>query len=53
MKVNEFLQEIKGLFGDIEYRATSATGQVFKSRGYDDRVQVKQNQQTKSDLADW
>ena len=53
MTVNEFLKEIKGLFGDIEYRATSATGQVFKSRRYDERVQIEQKQQAKSDIADW
>ena len=53
MTINEFLKEIKGLFGSVEYKATSVTGQVFKSRGYDDRVQVKQKQQAKSDLADW
>jgi len=53
MTINELLKEIKDLFGDVEYKATSSTGQVFKSRGYDDRVQVKQKQQAKPDIADW
>jgi hypothetical protein len=32
--VNDFLKEMKKLFGSFEYKATSKNGQVFKSSGY-------------------
>ena len=35
--VNDFLKEIKKLFGSFEYKATSKNGQVFKSSGYDQK----------------
>lgn len=37
MTVNDFIKQIRELFGDIEYKATSNSGQVFKSRGYDEK----------------
>ena len=37
MTVNDFIKEVKALFGNIEYRATSKQGQIFKSGGYDEK----------------
>jgi len=41
MTINEFIKECKKLFGDdIEYRAMSKDGQVFKTKGWkDDKIQ--------------
>jgi len=42
--VNKFIQEMKNLFSDIEYRATSKDGKVFKSSGWDkanERIQLR------------
>ena len=33
--VNQFIKQMKNLFSDIEYRATSKDGIVFKSQGWD------------------
>lgn len=33
--VNEFVKQMRNLFSDIEYRATSKDGVVFKSKGWD------------------
>ena len=33
--VNQFIKQMKNLFSDIEYRATSKDGIVFKSKGWD------------------
>ena len=33
--VNQFIKQMKNLFSDIEYRATSRDGIVFKSKGWD------------------
>ncbi len=40
MSINEFIKQCKKLFGsDIEYKATSKDGQVFKTKGWrDDKV---------------
>jgi hypothetical protein len=40
MTINEFIKQCKKLFGnDIEYKATSKDGQVFKTKGWrDDKV---------------
>ena len=40
MTINEFIKECKKVFGDdIEYKATSKDGQVFKTKGWrDDKV---------------
>ena len=41
MTINDFIKECKKLFGDdIEYRAMSKDGQVFKTKGWkDDKIQ--------------
>jgi hypothetical protein len=40
MSINKFIKQCKKLFGsDIEYKATSKDGQVFKTKGWrDDKV---------------
>jgi hypothetical protein len=45
MTINEFIKECKKLFGNnIEYKATSKNGQVFKTKGWrDDKVQFQLN----------
>jgi hypothetical protein len=46
--INDFIKECKKLFGnDIEYKATSKDGQVFKTKGWrDDKVGINQRQFT-------
>jgi hypothetical protein len=46
MTINEFIKECKKLFGnDIEYKATSKDGQVFKTKGWrDDKVVANKRQ---------
>jgi len=48
MTINEFIKECKKVFGDdIEYKATSKDGQVFKTRGWrDDKVVANERQLT-------
>jgi hypothetical protein len=48
MTINEFIKQCKKLFGnDIEYKATSKDGQVFKTKGWrDDKVGINQRQFT-------
>ena len=48
MTINDFIQECKKLFGsDIEYKATSKDGQVFKTKGWkDDKMGINQRQFT-------
>lgn len=54
MKVNEFLKEIKGLFGNVEYKATSNKGQVFKTENYDEKDPENQEwKQRRRDQATW
>ena len=37
MTINDFIKECKKLFGnDIEYKAVSKDGQVFKTKGWRD-----------------
>ena len=45
MTINEFIKQCKKLFGpDIEYKATSKDGQVFKTKGWrNDKVQFQLN----------
>ena len=45
MTINEFIKRCKKLFGnDIQYKATSKDGQVFKTKGWrDDKVQFQLN----------
>jgi len=46
MTINEFIKQCKKLFGnDIEYKATSKDGQVFKTKGWiDDKVVANERQ---------
>ena len=46
MTINDFIKEFKKLFGhDIEYKAVSKDGQVFKTKGWrDDKVGINQRQ---------
>ena len=46
MTINDFIKECKKLFGnDIEYKATSKDGQVFKTKGWrDDKVGINERQ---------
>ena len=48
MTINEFIKQCKKVFGDdIEYKATSKDGQVFKTKGWrDDKVGINQRQLT-------
>ena len=48
MTINEFIKRCKKLFGDdIQYKATSKDGQVFKTKGWrDDKVGINQRQPT-------
>ena len=48
MTINEFIKQCKKVFGnDIEYKATSKDGQVFKTKGWrDDKVGINQRQFT-------
>jgi len=42
MTINDFIKECKKLFGnDIEYKATSKDGQVFKSKGWRDDTKIQ------------
>lgn len=53
MSANNFLKQIKELFGDVEFKATMNDGKVFKSKGYDDGILTDKKQQAKSNIADW
>jgi len=46
MTINEFIKQCKKLFGDdIQYKATSKDGQVFKTKGWrDDKVVANERQ---------
>jgi hypothetical protein len=48
MTINEFIKQCKKLFGDdIQYKAVSKDGQVFKTKGWrDDKVGINQRQST-------
>ena len=48
MTINDFIKECKKVFGnDIEYKATSKDGQVFKTKGWrDDKVGINERQLT-------
>lgn len=38
MTINDFVKEIKDIFGnDIQFKATSNKGVVYKTEGYDER----------------
>jgi hypothetical protein len=53
MSANNFLKEIKELFGKVEYKATMNNGQVFKSEGYENAILTNKKQQRKTNIADW
>jgi hypothetical protein len=46
MTINEFIKQCKKVFGDdIQYKATSKDGQVFKTKGWrDDKVVANKRQ---------
>ena len=46
MTINDFIKECKKLFGDdIQYKAVSKDGQVFKTKGWrDDKVVANERQ---------
>ena len=48
MTINEFIKQCKKVFGDdIQYKAVSKDGQVFKTKGWrDDKVGINQRQST-------
>jgi len=48
MTINEFIKQCKKVFGDdIQYKATSKDGQVFKTKGWrDDKVVANKRQFT-------
>ena len=46
MTINEFLKKMKESFPDMEYRARSKDGLVFKSKGwkdYEDKKNIARN----------
>ena len=45
MTINEFIKQCKKVFGDdIQYKAVSKDGQVFKTKGWrDDKIQFQLN----------
>ena len=48
MTINEFIKQCKKVFGnDIQYKATSKNGQIFKTKRWkDDKVNINQRQLT-------
>ena len=48
MTINDFIKECKKLFGDdIQYKAVSKDGQVFKTKGWkDDKIQFDKSKFT-------
>lgn len=53
MTINDFIKGIKELFGEVEYKATSKDGRVFKTRGYDNREKDISSKRSKSDRCDF
>ena len=46
MTINEFIKQCKKVFGDdLEYKATSKDGQVFKTKGWRDAKVVANQRQ--------
>ena len=42
MTINDFIKECKKVFGnDIQYKATSKDGQVFKTKGWRDDTKIQ------------
>ena len=54
MMIKEFIKSIKKAFGeDVEFKATSKEGKIFRSKGYD-KVQDNINRNTGTRTkADW
>lgn len=48
MTINDFIKECKKVFGDdIQYKAVSKDGQVFKTKGWrDDKIQFNKDEFT-------
>jgi len=48
MTINDFIKECKKLFGDdIQYKAVSKDGQIFKTKGWkDDKIQFDKSKLT-------
>jgi len=48
MTINDFIKECKKVFGDdIQYKAVSKDGQIFKTKGWkDDKIQFNKNEFT-------
>lgn len=45
MTINDFIKECKKLFGDdIQYKAVSKDGQIFKTKGWRDDVKMEFDQ---------
>lgn len=53
MTINNFIKGIKELFGEVEYKATSNDGRVFKTKGYDKREKDISTNGGKSDRCDF
>jgi hypothetical protein len=49
MTINEFLKAIQKEFGQVEYRATSNDGKVFKSKGWESKY-GKENDSKRSEF---
>jgi len=50
MTINEFIKECKKVFGDdIEYKATSKDGQIFKTKGWNNKY-GKENDSKRSEF---
>ena len=53
MMIKDFIKEVKKAFGDdVEFKATSKEGKIFRSKGYDkveDNVRRNTGTRTKAD----
>ena len=54
MMIKDFIKEVKKAFGDdVEFKATSKEGKIFRSKGYDKlQSDVRRNVGTRT-KADW
>lgn len=46
---NEFLKEMQKVFGQVEYKATTNDGKVFKSKGWESKYD-KENDSKRSEF---
>ena len=54
--INDFVKNMRKLFGDVEFKATSNDGETYKTRGFDKREKDNSNKKRKeqgSDIATW